>query len=254
MFANNSTGDVQALAPGTTGQVLTQTAAGPAWGTKGPANMFVFINSGTYTPSAGTTSILVQMVGGGGGGGGAAISSNCGGDVGGGGGAGGYVEGIISALAPSYAVVIGAGGTAGAATGGNGGTGGNTTFNGWTASGGVGGNGDANKTAAHQTLGGAGGAAAGGMMNFQGSSGSNGLELQDNANTGYCFSGAGAPTRYGSGGAAVGGIVNGSIGGNSPIANTGAGGSGAVANWACVVTSSPGGAGAAGVVIIYEYH
>jgi hypothetical protein len=83
-----------------------------------PSNSFLFTASGTYTPSAGITSIMVELRGGGGMGGNA---NNAGAYVigGGGGGSGAYSRAIFlpPAIGASQPVTIGAGDTTGSGGG-----------------------------------------------------------------------------------------------------------------------------------------
>lgn len=111
-------------------------------------NVQIFTASGTYTPTPGTHSVIVEAVGGGGGSGGvtaaaAGVSSN----VSGGGAPGNYLKFFMNgANIAVYNIVIGAGGTAGANTGTNGGDAGSTTIDvstGITLNGGKGGLGSA---------------------------------------------------------------------------------------------------------------
>src|SRR5215475_9738141 len=90
-----------------------------------PINMIFFTTAGTYTPSPGMVSAIVECVGGGGGGGGAFGNGS---HAGGGGGSGGFSRGLLSAtdIGTSQAILIGTGGAAG--SGGNGGAGGVTSF------------------------------------------------------------------------------------------------------------------------------
>jgi len=107
-------------------------------------NIQTFTASGTYTPTAGTTSIRVKAIAAGGGGGGcpATSSSQTGGSQAG--FYGQYIDVIIpiSALAASVSLVIGAGGAGGAAGANDGSAGGNTSFGSiFTLGGGTGGGG-----------------------------------------------------------------------------------------------------------------
>jgi len=258
MFANNTTGDVQALAPSATnGQVLAQTATGPAWQSMGALNNIqVLTTTGTYTPTVGTTRALVVLVGGGGGGGGATSGSSPNVEAAGGGGAGGYCVAFINNISGTYAYTIGAAGGGGAATPTGGTGGGATTFvNGvttYTANGGSGGAG-ANTGGPLEQLGGAGGTALNGILNITGASGLSGQEIS-NASGATCLgaSGAGGSSIYGGGGA--GRILIPNVGKNgNPGAGPGSGGSGAGAQYNGTVGSGTGGAGAAGNIIVYEY-
>jgi hypothetical protein len=129
-------------------------------------NVRVLTSGTSYTPTSGTKSALIQLLGGGGGGGGATgVASSTG--MGGGGGAGGFVQKFLASVgAGPFTIAIGSAGTAGASTGAAGGTGGSTTFNDgtttYTASGGVGGSGQVGGTAQGMVAGGAGGASANG--------------------------------------------------------------------------------------------
>lgn len=135
--------------------------------------------SGTYTPTAGTQFIIVEMCGGGGGSGAATATTGTI-AISGPGGAGAYVKFKMTAaqIGASLSYAVGAGGSAGTggASPGAGGTGGATTFGSWTANGGTG----------------SAGAAAGTTQSNGGSSGTitNGtgtLILSNRANSGSCF-------------------------------------------------------------------
>lgn len=76
-------------------------------------NVKVFTSSGTYTPTAGTKSIVVECQGGGGGGGGAVITGAASAlSAGSGGAAGSYAKGRFMNIGSSYPVIVGAGGLA----------------------------------------------------------------------------------------------------------------------------------------------
>lgn len=181
--------------------------------------------SGTWTKPAGLKYAIVEVVGGGGGGGGVSTATTSGG----GGGGGGYSKKIIAAasLGATETVTVGAAGTAG----GTGGTGGTTSFGAHCqATGGAGGtSGDA---------GGAGGVGSGGDINIAGQGGG---------------SGNAASVGGGQGGSSV--LGGGAAGGDYPSDGSaggayGGGGSGS----ASTGSVRPGGAGAAGVVIIQEFY
>lgn len=200
--------------------------------------------TGTYTKPAGIRYALVFCLGGGGGGGGAAgAASN--GACGGGGGAGGLsVKFIDMSAVTTVAATIGAGGAAGTAAGGNGGTGGTTSFGAYcSAAGGVGGSGQTAGTWAQIVAGGYGGNASDGDFNFTGGAGSPGIRLD--YQNGIAGRGAAAAI-FGGGGNGYAGNSDGQVG----IARGDGGGGGVVANSA---TGHAGGAGASGMIWVWEF-
>ncbi|KVN25644.1 hypothetical protein WJ63_16065 [Burkholderia pyrrocinia] len=102
-------------------------------------NVQRFVSSGTYTPTAGTNSIIVKLQGGGGGSGGAVGTGASTVSAGGPGTQGAYVESRITSGFSGQAVTVGAAGAAGAAGSGSGGNGGASTFMTLSAGGGFGG-------------------------------------------------------------------------------------------------------------------
>jgi len=126
--------------PGTSGQVLTSNgASAPTFqtvsaGAISPTYQIFTSGSGTYTPPATASYLIVEMVAAGGSGG-----LNNGSDVAGAGGGGGYAKVKLPAASYSYSVAAATAGTTTAGT--NGSTGGNTTFYNWTVTGGTYGNG-----------------------------------------------------------------------------------------------------------------
>ena len=99
---------------------------------------FTTATTSTYTPTAGTAFIIVEMTGGGGGSGGSAtpgVASNA--SMSGAGGPGGYLKFMMTAaqIGASLAYTVGAGG-GGGAVGSNGTAGSATTFGSWSAGGG----------------------------------------------------------------------------------------------------------------------
>ena len=203
----------------------------------------ILTTTGTYTPTTGTKSLLVYVVGGGGQGGGC---SNTRGSAGAGGGAGGCAIALVTWDGSStYSFTVGAAGS-GAANGTSGNPGGNSTFtNGaitYTANGGVGGN-VGNGTNFLIVAGGIGGSATNGDINFNGENGLSGVKLANNQESGLTGNGGSSP--FGSGGiGAVWGAGNGGA-----ATGYGSGGGGALGNNANLA----GGAGSSGVIIIYEY-
>jgi hypothetical protein len=205
-----------------------------------------FLTSGTsYTPTSGTTKIVFEAIGAGGGGGGASGAASSVG-AGAGGGAGAIVKGYATvSSSTTYTYAIGAAGTAGANTGGTGGTGGNTTLTidatTYTAGGGTGGTGQTTGTSLAVTLGGAAGTGTNGDVNGGGQNGDNGVRLSGTVG----ISGAGGTSFYGKGGAALAAAAAGNA-----ATGYGAGGGGALST---ANTNRAGGAGAPGILIIYEY-
>jgi hypothetical protein len=90
-------------------------------------NVQVFTASGTYTPTAGTKSIITEIVGGGGGSGGVAATASNSSGVSPAGSSGAYAKCYFTSGFSGVAVTVGAAGAAGAA-GGNGGNGGTSSF------------------------------------------------------------------------------------------------------------------------------
>lgn len=208
-------------------------------------NIQKFTTTGTYTPSSGMSSCIIELVGGGGGGGGTEANGGANFSCAGGGGGGVYVKNVFSnsTIGASQAVTIGAAGAAGAAGNNAGGTGGTTSVGALiSGGGGAGGAGGATVATVQLTSGGIGGtASSGGSFAVPGSVGGYGIVLLPT----YLFGGAGASDYFGAGGqVASNGVGNGGLG-------FGSGGGGASAG----PTSGPftGGAGTAGIVVITEY-
>lgn len=199
-----------------------------------------------YTPFDNTKRMFAVVVGGGGGGGGASFAASNE-AYGGGGGGGGYAAKLFTynpQLAYSY--TVGGGGAGGANTGGAGGTGGTSSFasedESISAAGGAGGTGMVTGATALQAAGGAGGvgSAPDGDIATPGGYGQNGVRISGT----FGWSGAGGDA---GGGYGIGarGRESGADAGN----NYGGGGSGAGAGASATV----GGAGAQGVVLVWEY-
>lgn len=211
-----------------------------------------FVANGTYTPTPGTTSIDVFVMGGGGGGGSNASTPSAGFSAAAqGGNAGASARGRYTSGFSGLAVTVGAGGAGGppSAPGTNGSPGGATSLGGLiSAQGGGGGNagtarnvfptaGTVNSTANTGS--------GGNVFNASGEFGGYGI-LYSAINI---SSGQGASTSLGGGGAAV--TSNAGTQPGQPATGFGAGGGGA-----CSITgaaSSVGGVGAGGIVIIMEY-
>lgn len=204
----------------------------------------IFTTSGTYTPHASMTYVMVESIGGGGGGGGV-IGSATAGAAGGGGGAGAYTRSLLAraAVLPSVAVTIGAGGTGSSGAAGT--NGGNTTFGALNTALGGGGGGVGNAT-----TGGAGAAGSGGALSGTGSE----LYGGSGGSPGYATgTGVSVIQPGGSGGASIlGGAgrgLYGATGGASSAPGSGGGGAGLLN----IASNYAGGGGNAGIVIVTEY-
>lgn len=214
-------------------------------------NVKKFTTSGTYTPTPGTKSIIVEGVGGGGGAGGAPFT-NAGYYTGtGGGGAGGYFRTRITNVPSLVNVTVGKGGRGGAggAAGNNtdGSDGELTSFSSYAqASGGKGStttNSPANSGISYRFGSGFGGFATNGnIINSDGSAGTASLIVS----VGSGLSGAGGASFFNAGGAPTPFNSAGSDGQNG----SGGGGVVSMGNSSVVCT---GGKGGDGLVIIYEY-
>lgn len=205
----------------------------------------IFTSTGTYTPTAGTNSILVRIVGGGGGGGGAAATAAGQVAAGSGGGAGGYSEARITSAFSGVTVTIGAAGAGGTAGANPGTVGGNSSLGAiLTANGGQAGNGGTAATPGGTVSGVAGGTASGGDLNINGQSSLGSIYLS----TAAIQSGSGGNSMLGSGGT---GITTQTTSAGNGAGGKGAGGSGG-ANTASQ-SAVAGGAGTIGLCIIDEY-
>lgn len=206
--------------------------------------VFTTGTAATYTPTAGATVAVFELVGGGGGGGAAFTNTASAIGVGGGGGSGGYALKRFTDLT-GITYTVGAGGAGGAA-GDNPGAAGtdSTVAQGATTITALGGGGGAAANTADSiaALGGAGGAVStNGDINSGGQAGGSAFGVfASNA----AFGGAGGGSRFGGGAAAQ---ATGSAGANA--ATFGAGGSGA----ASFDANRAGGNGSAGVIVVWEY-
>lgn len=209
-------------------------------------NTRTYTANDTWAKPANLKYVIVEVQGGGGGGGGAAASGGGAAAQAGGGGSGGYsYKKILAAsLGSTETVTIGAAGSAGTAGNNAGGAGGNSSFGAHaTANGGSGGSGMIAESGNRVTSGGAGGTAASGDINIAGEAGTFGRVSSGWANQ----DGGGGGSRFGNGGRNnTGGAATGSAG-----TGYGAGGSGGYDQ--AVSVNRAGGAGTAGIVIVYEY-
>ena len=211
-------------------------------------NVRAITTSGTYTPTPGTTSILVEAVGGGASGANCASTSATTFGAAGGGGSGTYVKALFNTLPSTVAVTIGSGGN-GAAPGANAGNpGGQTTFGslltapGGTAS--IAGFIGTTITGSSGSVNGSPGTVTGDTVitNLPGMAGGPAFSL----NTTLNISGLGGSNPLGTGGWA--GIAG---GGGRPASGYGSGSGGV--NQPANTTSVTGISGQPGAVIVYEY-
>ena len=156
---------------GTSGQVLLSGGAGaPTWGTLSAGgslnNIQYFTSSGTYTPTAGTSFVIVEVIGGGGASGASTAGSATNTTTGPGGG-GGFARKRITSSFSGVTVTVGAGGVA--VTNASGGSGGTTSFGALVSA--TGGAGSTAQFAAGVFAGGAPGSGSGGDLNLTGSTG-----------------------------------------------------------------------------------
>lgn len=249
----NGTSAIGATAVGTSGQVLTSNGTGvaPTFQTASGRllNVQVFTSSGTYTPTSGTASIIVEAVGGGGGGGGVAATGAGQSAAAAGGSAGAYAKALITSGFSGAAVTIGAAGAGGVAGANTGATGGATSFGTFiSCPGGPGGLGGSAVSAASIANGGgaSGGATISGatqLNNVPGTSGMPGVVI-----------GAGVASYGGQGGALLyGSQAQTKIGSGAGNGGLGFGSGGGGANAAASQAAAAGGSATAGVVIVYEY-
>lgn len=205
-------------------------------------NVRVFVSGGVYTPTSGTNTVVVELLGGGGAGAGSSATNASQLAVGSGGGAGHRAIGRFTSGFSGVTVAIGAGGAPN--LGGAGGTGGTTSFGGlMTVNGGAGGT--QYGPTGSRIIGGASNSnvsAPGSLLAIQGESG--GPAFMTDLNFG--LSGAGGSGQYGDGGSSAGGSGDGTL-----ARGYGSGGGGAMS-----YASSPvrnGGNGRQGLAIIWEY-
>lgn len=191
--------------------------------------------SGTYTKTTGTNKAIVFATGGGGGGG-----AGSGGDEAGGGGAGGTALAFVDLSAVStVAFSIGAGGAGG--VGGSGSTGGTTSFGSYAAAGG----GEGGRfPSSGLGYGGKGGSGTTGDALFGGGAGGN-------AGKNASFAGNGGDSLWGGGGRG-GSYLSGGTPQDGRAAGAGGGGGDGTSNGQ-LPSDQPGGAGAAGAILVLEF-
>lgn len=212
----------------------------------------VFTAGTTYTKPAGLKAAFVEVQAAGGGGGGASAAGVTNGvKCAAGGGSGAYRSGYILAasIGASETITVGAAGSAGSTAGSAGGSGGASSFGSLiTCTGGGGGSGatfDVTVTTRGSQPAGVGGTGTGGDSGSNGVSGGVGIVFSG----GLGISGSGAGSRLGVG---PSGRTEGSNGDSGR--GYGAGGAGAVAGVpAGIDTARSGGAGAPGIVVVWEF-
>lgn len=210
-------------------------------------NVETYTADETWTKPSGLKFILVEVVGGGGGGGKANTTSAGQRSGGGGGGGGGRSFKKIAAadLASTVAVTVGSGGAGGTGAG-NGSTGETSSFGAHCqATGGSGGTSGTAGTGAALMSGGDGGAGSGGDLNFKGGGGGNNNRNAQDVQMFLTGVGGGVPGFAGMSDAPEFNVTG----------KTGKpyGGGGGGANNGTSQTAADGGAGADGVVVVYEF-
>ncbi|HDR9148909.1 hypothetical protein [Burkholderia vietnamiensis] len=252
VMLGEGTGNVATVGPSpTTGQALISqgASADPVFGypTGALVNVQVFTSSGTYTPTAGAITAIVEAIGGGGGGGGTAATGSSTVAVAQGGSSGSYAKVKLASLS-SQVVTIGAAGTGGAAGPNNGTAGGQTTFGSIIACpGGLGGQGASAQTPpfffGSSNPGAISTTTATPIVLSQGQTGNIGITLT----TADAIGGAGAPSVFGGGPGPV--ATTSSPGGNATSKGAGGGGAITIPSGA----AQAGGNGALGLVVVWEY-
>lgn len=211
-------------------------------------NIQTFTTTGTYTPTSGTSKVVVEIWGGGGGGGGGASTGAGQLSLGGGGGAGGYAQSLISSAFSGVTVTIGGGGANGG-VGTAGGTGGTTSFGALCqATGGIGGSSAAANANPFTTGGNGGLGSSGSLVNLAGQAGSSAFGTFSIT---YAASGAGGTGPKGSAGPST--IVATASGNAAGASGTGYGVGGAGAATGASQGGAAGGVGAQGLCLVYEY-
>jgi hypothetical protein len=212
--------------------------------------------AGTYTPTSGTNSVVIELQGAGGGGGGVQSAGASNAAIAGGGGGGAWLSVRLTANFSGASYSVGAKGNGGAAGNNAGAAGGNTTFTTtagspvtYTAGGGSGGSQAGPTTAPLGCSPAAGGTTSGGTPDLSVPGGASIFGLATSSTRGNTS--AGGASRYSQG--AIGSFVdttNISVAGSN-AAGYGGGGSGAFST--ASGAAKAGGNGSDGVIIIWEY-
>lgn len=209
----------------------------------------VFASSGSYQPSPGMMSILVECIGGGGAGGAAeATASATNIWTGGGGASGGYSRVALPAnlVAGAVSVTVGSGGVAGA--GGTAASGTPTSFGPFCVANGGGNGGDS----AAGSYGGGSGAIGVGDVTFYGAGGMAG-PMMDIPTSEFAAAVGGIGGQIRGGNATVNTGKGNALPGDNGYPNSGAGGQGACINQLLTATTTLGGNGGSGICIVTEY-
>jgi hypothetical protein len=262
VLLGQGTAAVAATTAGTAGHVLTSggASADPSFqvssGRLIGRQVITTTGAGTYTPTSGTASIVIELQGGGGGGAGAGANPGAGNisySIGGGGGA--WLSKRLTANFSGAAYVVGAKGSGGTAGANNGTAGSNTTFTDtagsptvYTAGGGAAGTFIGTFGVGLITASAAGGTATNGDTSRPGGVGPWGYSPA----TTQVIAPGGGSSMYDPGAPPVSQFaINSSVAGNS-AAGFGGGGGAAVSEGA-TATARAGGDGSNGVIIIWEY-
>jgi hypothetical protein len=256
VLLGEGTSNVAFAAPSTAGQALISAGAtsDPVFGfpTGTLINVQTFTSSGTYTPTVGANSAIIEASGGGGGGGGCPATSTTNVSIAGSGGGGAFGK-VRATTLSSQTVTINTGGGGGAAGANPGTAGGSVSIGTWLACpGGAAGAAGAVQTTTNATFQAA--AAQGGTVATSSGAGVTAIFLSGgepsgigsstyNASTGA--SGQGGSSWYGSGGSPI------TAGAGQAATGKGSGGSGAFLG--ASASAAAGGAGTNGIIIVYEY-
>ncbi|EFT6997202.1 carbohydrate kinase [Escherichia coli] len=212
-------------------------------------NVQTFYTSGTYTPTAGTKKVIVEMVGGGGGGAGARAAGPGQIAVGGAGGAGSYAKAQFTSGFSGVNVIVGSGGMGGTTSNPYASSGGTSSFGNLVSAAG----GDSGKPAGpsgsfpFSTVAATVSASPSGSGVIVGTPGE-GAASSIALSTGVSISSPGGSSRFGVGGFITAYGANGIDG-----AGYGAGGGPVATSTGKPNTALAGGNGSMGIVIVWEY-
>ncbi|HGF1023931.1 TPA: carbohydrate kinase [Klebsiella pneumoniae] len=212
-------------------------------------NVQTFYTSGTYTPTAGTKKVIVEMVGGGGGGAGARAAGPGQVAVGGAGGAGSYAKAQFTSGFSGVNVIVGSGGMGGTTSNPYASSGGTSSFGNLVSAAG----GDSGKPAGpsgsfpFSTVAATVSASPSGSGVIVGTPGE-GAASSIALSAGVSISSPGGSSRFGAGGFITAYGANGIDG-----AGYGAGGGPVATSTGMPNTALAGGNGSMGIVIVWEY-